>query len=186
VIRIATDRLIVTSGTERLAEAELADSSRLGLLLGARVPPSWPPESLQDVVPTFLAACRARGDCGPWTLPWYAVLKTSDGAILCASIGFKGSPRAMRVELGYSVLPEFQARGIATEMVMGVSRWALAEAGVAGVEAEVFSSNAASARVLEKAGFEPCGPGLEPGATRYRRDGAAQLAVAADGASPRR
>ena len=51
---------------------------------------------------------------------------------------------------------------------------------MASVEAEVFSINAASARVLQKAGFEPCGPGLEPGATRYRRDRAAQPAVAAD------
>jgi [ribosomal protein S5]-alanine N-acetyltransferase len=168
MIRVATHRLIVSSGTELLVEAELTDSSRLGSLLGARVPASWPPESLQDVLPTFLANCRARGNCGPWTLPWYAVLERPDSAVLCASIGFKGPPVATSVELGYSVLPEFQAQGIATEMVMGVSRWALVQAGVETVEAEVFCDNAASARVLEKAGFEPCGPGSEPGATRYR------------------
>jgi RimJ/RimL family protein N-acetyltransferase len=153
-----------------LVEAELADRSRFSALLGARVPPSWPPESLQDVLPTFLANCRARTDCGPWTLPWYAVLQTSEDAVLCGSIGFKGPPAPSSVELGYSVLPEFQARGLATEMVMGVSRWALAEAGVATVEAEVFSDNGASARVLQKAGFEAWGPGFEPGAMRYRLD----------------
>jgi RimJ/RimL family protein N-acetyltransferase len=168
MVRVATPRLLVTSGTEQLVDAELTDPGRLGSLLGARVPPSWPPETLEDVLPTFLATCRASANCGPWTLPWYAVLSEPDGAVLCGSIGFKGPPRAMSVELGYSVLPEFQGRGIATEMVIAVSRWALAETGVAIVEAEVFSGNVASARVLEKADFEPSGPGVEPGATRYR------------------
>jgi RimJ/RimL family protein N-acetyltransferase len=170
MIRVTTDRLIVTPGTEALVEAELADPGRFASLLGARVPPSWPPETLQDALPMFLAKCRARGDCGPWTLPWYALLKGADGATLCGSIGFKGPPAASGVEIGYSVLPEFQARGVATEMVIGISRWAFAEAGVATVEAEVFPENVASARVLEKAGFEPCGLGVDPGTKRYRRD----------------
>jgi RimJ/RimL family protein N-acetyltransferase len=174
MIRVTTDRLILSPGTEALVEAELADPGRFGALLGARVPPSWPPETLRDALPTFLASCRARGDCGPWTLPWYALLEGADGATVCASIGFKGPPAAFGVEIGYSVLPEFQARGIATEMVLGISRWALAEAGVTTVEAEVFSENVASARVLEKAGFLPCGLGFEPGTKRYRRDRAAQ------------
>jgi ribosomal-protein-alanine N-acetyltransferase len=72
------------------------------------------------------------------------------------------------VEIGYSVLPAFQLRGIATEMVIGASRWALAEPAVRAVEAEVRRDNRASMRVLEKAGFVLQGAGAELGTRRFR------------------
>src|SRR5215471_5211874 len=115
MIRIDTNRLIVTSGTEALAAAELGDPNRFASLLGARVPEAWPPETLRDVLSTFLENCRARINCGCWTLPWYVVLRSPGGNVLCGSIGFKGPPSASTVELGYAVLPDFQRRGIATE-----------------------------------------------------------------------
>ena len=47
-----------------------------------------------------------------------------------------------------SVLRAFQGKGIATEMVNGISSWALAQTGVSRVEAEATPKNQSSRRVL--------------------------------------
>ena len=167
---LKTLRMRLVPGTRSRAEVELSDPARLASLLGAVVPASWPPESVRDALPQFLERCRESGDRGPWTLGWYGILDTREGGILCGSAGFKGPPTAAgMVEIGYSVLPDHQGRGIATEMVVALSQWALSQPGVTHVEAEVALDNMASMRVLEKAGFAPCGAGADPGAARYRR-----------------
>ena len=70
-------------------------------------------------------------------------------------------------EIGYSVLPQFQGRGYATEIVVGLVRWALGQPGVARVVAETEWANPASVRVLTKAGFAPAGLATEPGGARF-------------------
>ena len=166
-----TPRLRLIHGTRLLAEAELENNARLAALLGVAVPAAWPPESLREALPIFLANCELSGVWGPWTLGWYVIAKTEVEPILCASIGFKGPPTpAGMVEVGYSVLPAFQKQGIATEALTMASRWALDQPGVRVVEAEAASENLASLRVLTKAGFAPCGAGDEPGTRRFRLD----------------
>jgi len=56
-------------------------------------------------------------------------------------------------EIGYWLGEPFWGRGIATEAVRAVSDYAFATFDVCRLEAGVFSWNAASARVLEKAGY---------------------------------
>jgi ribosomal-protein-alanine N-acetyltransferase len=166
---VMTPRMRLVPGTQPLAEAELEDGARLAKLLGAEVPESWPPESLRPALPMFLASCKRRGTFGPWCLGWYGVLHADGRAVLCGSVGFKGGPTSTgMVEIGYSVLPLFQKRGIATEMVVGASRWALAQPGVSAVEADILHGNLASLRVVAKAGFRAHGPGAEPDTLRFR------------------
>jgi ribosomal-protein-alanine N-acetyltransferase len=166
---VRTARMRLVLGTEPLAEAELEDKTRLSTLLEAEVPAPWPPESLRDALPVFLSNCKQRGSLGRWCLGWYGVLLADGKGILCGSVGFKGGPAATGVvEIGYSVLPAFQLRGIATEMVIGAAQWALAEPAVRAVEAEVRRDNRASMRVLEKAGFVAQGAGAELGTRRFR------------------
>ena len=158
----------IVAGTEAPAVAELENTWRLGVLLGAEVPSDWPPESIRDALPMFLSRCRASATCGCWTLGWYSLLRREGSSVLCGSVGFKGPPREGVVEIGYSVLPAFECRGLATEMVEALTRWALEKPAVAFVEAETEDPNAASRRVLEKANFTACGPGIEPGTMRFR------------------
>jgi len=166
---VRTPRLRLVRGTRPLAEAELEGNARLSGLLQAEVPTSWPPASLREALAVFLSNCKQRGPSGEWCLGWYGLLCADEKAILCGSVGFKGGPTAAgMVEIGYSVLPLFQMRGLATEMVIGASRWALAQPGVSAVEAEVFRENRASMRVLEKAGFAAHGAGAELGMRRFR------------------
>jgi [ribosomal protein S5]-alanine N-acetyltransferase len=145
-------------GTQGLAEAELASNSRLAILLQASVPASWPPEALRDALPVFLAQLKRPSQYYPWYLGWYGILMSEGAPVLCGSIGFKGAPCAAGVvEVGYSVLPEYQGRGIATEMVLGAATWALDQAGVRAVEAEADPTN-----------IRECGPGLDPNTCRFR------------------
>ena len=60
-------------------------------------------------------------------------------------------------EIGYWVGEACWGRGFATRAVRAVTEWAFTEYKLTRVFALVFSHNAASIRVLEKAGFEPEG-----------------------------
>lgn len=56
-------------------------------------------------------------------------------------------------ELGYWLGADYWGRGIATRAVRAVTEWAFDTFPLERVQARIFSSNPASARVLEKAGF---------------------------------
>ena len=104
---------------------------------------------------------------------WYALAGGAEAAapVLVASGGFKGPPRNGVAEIGYSVLPQFQGRGYATEMVAGLVQWALRQPGVTRIVAETEWANLASVRVLQKAGFTPGGATTAPGGARFEYPG---------------
>ncbi len=165
---IETARLKLIPATVALARAEIGDRGGFARLLGASVPDNWPPEILADALPLFLGWLEAAPDRIGW-FSWYA-LAAGDGAaapVLVASGGFKGPPQDGTAEIGYSVLPQFQGRGYATELVGGLVRWAVGQPGVARVMAETEWANPASVRVLSKSGFAPAGPATEPGGARF-------------------
>jgi RimJ/RimL family protein N-acetyltransferase len=75
----------------------------------------------------------------------------SGEAVGGAGLLFREQPGV--VGLGYWLIERSRGRGLATSAVRLLSRWALKEAGLARVEALVEPENAASHRVLAKAGF---------------------------------
>jgi RimJ/RimL family protein N-acetyltransferase len=154
--------------TVALARAEIEHPLEFTRLLGATVPQNWPPESLADALPLFLAWLEAAPDQVGW-FGWYALRRgpAPADATLVGSVGFKGPPRGGTVEIGYSVLPQFRRRGYAAEMVGGLTRWALSQPGVSRVIAEAEATNLASVGVLLRVGFAEEGPGAEPGSLRY-------------------
>ena len=173
---IETARLKLIPATVALARAEIADRDEFARLLGASVPDNWPPETVVDALPVFLGWLEAAPERVGW-FAWYA-LAAGDGAaapVLVACGGFKGPPKDGTAEIGYSVLPQFQGQGYATELVGGLVRWALGQPGVARIVAETEWANPASVRVLTKAGFAPSGPSKEPGGTRFEWVGIAAV-----------
>jgi RimJ/RimL family protein N-acetyltransferase len=171
---IETARLKLLPATVALARAEVRDRGEFLRLLGASVPENWPPEALADALPLFLGWLEAAPDRIGW-FGWYALAPGDGeaGAVLVASGGFKGPPQDGMAEIGYSVLPQYQGRGYATEMVGALVRWALGQPGVARVVAETEWANPASVRVLRKAGFAPVGPTTEEGGARFEFVGSA-------------
>ena len=154
--------------TIALARVEIDDRAGFARQLGATVPDNWPPESIRDALPLFLEWMEAAPNALGW-FAWHALAVGTAGAgsTLVGSGGFTGPPRDGTVHIGYSVLPQFQGQGFATEIAGGLVEWALAQPGVSRVVAETEWANPASVRVLEKLGFVAAGPAATPGGARY-------------------
>ena len=162
-----TDRLRLVAATKILAAAEIEDRAEFAKLLGVLVPKTWPPDNLRHVLGYFYGLYQEHPEWEGW-LAWYAIRIDNDYSILCGSTGFEGPPdNRGTVEVGYSVLPEFQRQGLATEMVTGIVQWAKRQSEVRQIEAETDISNIASIRVLEKNHFICVGAGLEPNTFRF-------------------
>ena len=106
----------------------------------------------------------------------YYVLVAEDGSVLGRFNLYRFEDGT--AELGYRVAQHVAGRGVATATVREVCRLAAARHGLRTLRAATARENAASQKVLTKAGFVPVGPadpadlGGKPG-TWYRRDLAA-------------
>jgi ribosomal-protein-alanine N-acetyltransferase len=162
-----TDRLRLVAGTKALAAAEIGDRVKFAELLGVLVPETWPPDNLRDVLGYIYGLYKEHPEWEGW-LAWYAVRIDNDYPILCGSIGFKGPPDKQGiVEIGYSILPEFQGQGLATEMLAAIVQWAKHQPQVKRIEAETNTDNEASIRVLEKNNFVCVGVGVGSNTIRF-------------------
>jgi len=82
--------------------------------------------------------------------------------------GYFGPPDAGgTVEIGYSVVSGFRARGFAGEIVRALVEHAFSTSGVKRVIAHTQPENIGSVKVLERAGFFLVGAGQEPGTVQY-------------------
>lgn len=160
--------LTLTPATLPFTRAEVGDRAAFARLLGAVVPDNWPPETLADALPLFLKWMEAAPDAVGW-FGWYALAYIDGTLTLVGSGGFLGPPQVGAVQLGYSVLPQFQGRGYATELAAALVGWALGQPGVECIVAETEWANPASVRVLEKAGFAAVGPNADGTGQRFER-----------------
>jgi ribosomal-protein-alanine N-acetyltransferase len=155
MLQIETSQLRLVPCTVTAAQAAMADRTAFESLLGVRVPTDWPAEDLRDFLPVYgrlVDAQAARQGWGIW------LMLDPAAHVLVGDIGFKGPPDDLHTaEIGYSVLPAFQGRGYATEAARALLAWGLAQPGVRRIVANCRADNAASVRVLEKAGMRQTG-----------------------------
>jgi ribosomal-protein-alanine N-acetyltransferase len=146
--------------------AELGSHQALARALGLEVPPTWPPEFYDsDAIHYTLTWLEAHPADADWGFYYLALRRDDAPSLLVGASGFKGAPDAEgTVEVGYSLLPEHQHRGYATEAVGGLVRFAFADERVARVIAQTLTSLPPSIRVLERAGFRYAGLGEDPDA----------------------
>lgn len=169
--RIRTPQLDLVPGTAALADVELAGAQGLGLLFDCDVPGSWPPGEYDRGAIEYLRDRMLEG--GPshdgW-YTWYGIARAAAGsrATLVAAGGYFGPPVDDIVEIGYSVVPEAQRRGLATEMAQALVTRAFGAPRVRAVIAHTLDTNPASIRVLERCGFRREGPGREAGTVQFR------------------
>jgi RimJ/RimL family protein N-acetyltransferase len=170
VTLLVLDRLELVANTEAMARAQLEEPHALADLLGARVPASWPPELFdRGAMEYSLRRIRELAGQEAWW-NWYFVQRAEieGGRVLVGVGGYKGPPEADgTIEFGYSVLPEYQRRGYATEAARGLIAHAFAQPGVARVIAETLPELAGSIAVMEHCGMRFAGDGSEPGVIRY-------------------
>lgn len=164
---IDTRRLHLLEGSPETVTAAIEDRAALARLLDATVPPTWPPDLLDD-------------DALRWTLRWlsdpsndpawgfYWVLLRAPRTLI-GVVGYKGMPKEGTVEVGYGIVAEHQRLGYATEATRALVDRAFATGEVARVIAETLPGLMPSIGVLEKLGFALIGPGSEEGVIRYER-----------------
>jgi RimJ/RimL family protein N-acetyltransferase len=135
-----------------MIDAELECPGRLGRILKAVISPDWPPEHHDRPTLEFWRERLAEPAAAGWWLH-YAVLTESEPDTLVGTVGYKGPPKDGVVEIGYSVVPSWQRRGLATEAARALIEEAWAR-GASVVVAHTLEHLTPSIGVLRKLGFE--------------------------------
>jgi len=163
-------RLRLVAITPEMLEVEQRESAvELARLLGAKLTAEWPPLDWEPHVFAFIL--RQYAD-HPETLGWHRYVVLSDNLGLTRTLvgAVGGFPKQWGdVEIGYSTLPQFQRRGIATAAAQALVEWLLTRDGVRSVSAQTFGRLPESIKVMERCGLTYEGEGDEPGMVRYRR-----------------
>ena len=165
---IRTARLNLVAITAPLLQMEETGTAALGEGLDAEVPATWPPLHWEPHVRAFIVLQYAEQ---PETLGWhrYVLLRRAGkGATLVGSVG--AFPKLQgEAEIGYSVLPEFQRQGLASEAALALTEWLFTQRPVLSVAAQTYATMPESIKVMERCGMVPAGLGDDPGTVRYRR-----------------
>jgi len=152
MIPLETPRLTLTALTVQQMRWQRDDFARLEQALGLAASGQRLEDELRPIVSRAISQMRRRPHHARWHCQWAAVLKEERRIV--GSLAFKGPPnREEAVEIGYGFDPSYHNRGLATEAVGEMVRWALGEDGVETVIAETANMNVASMRVLQKVGF---------------------------------
>ena len=161
-----TVRLDLIPATAAHLRADLAGHEALAAALGVTVPEGWPPEFLDEPSVQYTLHQLELGSAHADWWTHYIVLR--DEQVLVGVVGYKGPPRQGIVEVGYSVMPSYRRRGIATEAAQALVARAFEHPEVTQVVAETLPELTPSIGVLEKLGFTFAGEGSEPGVLRYQ------------------
>ena len=135
----------------RLDEAEC--------LLGAEVPQDWPGDR-ERTVRWRLDDLAVNPAAQPWLLR--AIVLRAPERRMIGHVGFHDPPGPERkVEVGYSVWPEYRRLGYAQEAVEALFAWAEREHGIRRFVASVGPWNAPSLGLVRKLGFVQTGVHLD-------------------------
>ena len=106
------------------------------------------PQLARDICDPFREFYNLQG----FTLPWTGYLAEQDGVIV-GSCGFKGAPADNRVEIAYFTFPNFEGRGLATQMARHLVDIALVTSLGITVAAQTLPEENASTTILRKLGL---------------------------------
>ena len=135
--------------TERMEIVPLSDGDMLALIDAEQDP------QMRQAYTEMRELALTHPENRLWYTAWQMRLLETREAV--GDLCFKGlSPEGI-VEIGYGMNPAYEGRGLMTEAVKAMVRWASRQPGVREIQAETDPGNLASQRVLEKAGFRPNG-----------------------------
>lgn len=148
-MELVTERLILRDFTADDWPAVLAYQSHP---LYLRYNP-WTERSPEDVQ-SFVGMFVAHQSQQPRYKFQLAVMLSAGGRLIGNCGIRKDSAGAPEADIGYELAPEHWGRGYATEAVRAILRFGFEHLGVHRISAWCLAENAASARVLEKAGLQ--------------------------------
>jgi RimJ/RimL family protein N-acetyltransferase len=166
---IITPRLALIAITPAMLKSEQADDKNLGMLIRCAIPPNWPPV---DWEPHVLDTLLAQYERHPEQMAWhrYVAFLNPDGTrTLIGSMGaFWRDTSPHECEIGYTILPPYEGRGLATEGARALINLIRGDSRMTSIIAHTFPELKASIRVMEKCGLVFDGNGEEAGTVRYR------------------
>ncbi len=171
---IRTPRLDLIAGRATVLRAELEGRESLEAALGIHIPHTWPPELYDaDAIRWMLARLDEDSSFETWGFRYFVLRASSEtaGTVAVGAGGYKGPPTEGTVEIGYSILADYQRRGFASEAVRGLLDNAYGHGDITRVIAETLPELEPSIGVLRKTGFELVGDGSEPGVIRFEHVG---------------
>ncbi|WP_313577514.1 GNAT family N-acetyltransferase [Lacrimispora sp.] len=136
MIMVTTDRMLIFPISNKEMEMKVREETD---------------EEMKQAYSEMLAGCREKPDQRIWYAIWIMQLKNSKQIV--GDLCFKGLNDNGSVEIGYGIKKEYEGKGLMTEAVTAMAKWASNQTGVSYVEAETDPNNVASQRVLQKAGF---------------------------------
>jgi RimJ/RimL family protein N-acetyltransferase len=138
-----------------------ADAVALHALTGIRfADPPEPPPLFGDDLPMFRDRMAETPDELGWWV-WLIARRGDDRAVGVCGLGGRPDEQGA-VVLGYSVYPDMEGQGYATEAARAVMAWALAAPGVSRVRATVPTGNPGSLAVARKLGMSVVGSEVHP------------------------
>jgi ribosomal-protein-alanine N-acetyltransferase len=154
--RETTDlRLPVRTSSLLLRPFEAGDSARVCALSQETALLEWIPDQVyrdeaeaRSVLNHLIAQYQ---NPAPTQRPFVLGISVKGTGDLIGHVGL--SPAEGEVEIGYAIEEKSQGRGYATQAVAAMAGWGLARFGLSRILGIVSADNAASCRVLEKAGF---------------------------------
>ncbi len=120
-----------------------------------------PPGVRAEVSPAWIEGVKATKPGDYWSLGFRVEDATSRETV--GGCAFKGPPNPEgMVEIAYGIDPPHQGKGYATEVARALVEFALGSSQVRLVRGHTKPDNAASIRVMEKAGFHHVGEVMDP------------------------
>ena len=139
----------------RIRKWELADAKNLAAAVSNRklqdnlrdgLPYPYTEQDGVDFISTILSADENET---------FAFAITTEGKVIgCISVLRQGNIHRLTAELGYYIAEEYWGKGIMTKAVKQICKYVFDNSDILRIYAEPFAFNAASCRVLEKAGFQ--------------------------------
>lgn len=164
---INTERMSLVPATMKLYLLELHDRPAFASTLNAHVPQEWPPDQITpEVIEEFIERMQVK-DRKIWSFYWLLRQKAPELPILIGSGGFFVHEKGT-LEIGYSILSDYQNKGYATEAVQSMIQWARSSLKKDCIIANTYPYLKSSIRVLEKNGFVFKGKGPEEGIITYQ------------------
>ncbi len=147
---LETEHLKLVPFSLELKKATITERARVASMLGVHIPDSWPGPGMTEALPFFVEMMEK----DPASRVWDGIVIHKSNQVAIGGIGFHGGPdEAGMVEIGYNIIPEYQGRGYATEMIRRFIDWAFHTQGIKMITAECLDDNIGSIRVLEKVGM---------------------------------
>ncbi|MBS4538689.1 GNAT family N-acetyltransferase [Clostridium sp. D2Q-11] len=150
--KLYTDRLIIMPLKYEMIDIILDKRSAFEDRYNLKLSKEWPMEAIKGLLPKYINVVRHNPEEAQWGV-WIMIDKKSNYII--GDLGFKGSPDNNGIiEVGYSIVESYRNRGLTSEGVGELIKWAFLKQEVNKITARCLVDNYPSIKVLERLKFK--------------------------------